>query len=170
MRYASLAHIARSLGPDTFNQRAVDAAAPDPSSRWPHCGVEVGHDVIVRGLKTRRDLDGASAVVVGLCFMTKRIVIQLVSGEKMMVLVERLTPLPDSPDHYFEALQAAALEVIQTQSVDCGEVGVSAARIVAVLATNLVTASVAEIHAAVASLVEAGHCYATVDDNHFLAI
>ena len=86
-----------------------------------------------------------------------------------MVLVERLSPLPDTPELYFAALQAAALEVIQAQSEAAGEVGVAAARIVAVLAINAVTASAAEIHIAVANLVEAGYCYTTIDDSHFLA-
>ena len=43
-------------------------------------------------LASRRDLEDTTASVVGLCFRTKRIGIQTQTNERMMVLIDRLTP------------------------------------------------------------------------------
>ena len=63
----------------------------------------------------------------GLCFKTKRIGIQVIGDTRMLVLIERLLPLADSDgdddERYFDALQTAVLEVVQTQGEAAGEAG-----------------------------------------------
>ena len=58
--------------------------------------MQLGEAVPVNGLASRPDLDFQTAKVLGVCFRTKRIGIEIdASKERMNVLIERLTPQDD---------------------------------------------------------------------------
>ena len=73
---------------------AYDAAKE--ATRWPDWEIKLGETVTVNGLASRPDLEYHTAKVVGVCFRTKRIGIELdVSKERMNGPIERLTPHDD---------------------------------------------------------------------------
>ena len=106
--HAHLAGRARELRPDTVGerQRRTD---PDwirfdhecATTDWPHWNIEKGEVVVINGLVTRPDLEFAVAKVTGLCYRSKRIGVHIAkSDEKMLVLIEKLTPTEDGDVSY----------------------------------------------------------------------
>ena len=88
----------------------------------------------------------------------------------MLVLVERLKPLPDAvptadDDDVFAAFQIAVLEVVNAQGDAAGEAGIGVDSIAAALDTT----SLDDVRKALASLVLSGYCYTTIDEGHVLA-
>ena len=99
--HAHLAGFARDLRPDTFGERA---RRTDPAwvrfdqdcaeTEWPHWDIVVGEAVVINGLVSRPDLEFAKARVTCLCHRTRRVgVCTEVSGEKMLLVIEKLTPI-----------------------------------------------------------------------------
>ena len=117
LKYAHLAQYARDkLRPYTTaeHHRQTDAewvaydTAKD-ATRWPDWDVVTGEAVVVNGLASRPDLEAHTATVVGVCYKTKRIGIQLDgSKERISVLIERLTPIDDE---YLAAAGLASLHI-----------------------------------------------------------
>ena len=69
---------------------------------WPQIPLEPGMVVQVHGLQTRRDLDDAFAQVTGLCHVTQRIGIRLADHSVINVLIQRLSPVPATPQQQLQ--------------------------------------------------------------------
>ena len=82
-----------------------------------------------------------------------------------MVLVDKLSPLPDDED-----IERAVLDTVRSLGDETDVIGVSYEEVITAFGSQKVSVSQEDFIAAMERLIDQGQCYTTVDAWHVLAL